>query len=190
MVVVTIIAVVSALVLPTAVQGMRERRTQQAAVSVLDIVRETRSRAMYRGMAHTLRVRQVSSSLVIDSFEGTSSSCRLSRFGGGSFDPAAQIYALDLTTSTFTRDGIVGQISSPAGLAYLQICFTPLGVAYFSTAPIGDGTIPSAVWLNNSAAIGSGGNFLIDVYQFRGGADAGVRRRVVIPLAGVPRLRS
>ena len=49
MVVVTIIAVVSALVLPSMVQVIRERHAQQAATSVLDIVRETRSRAMYRG---------------------------------------------------------------------------------------------------------------------------------------------
>lgn len=190
MVVVTIIAVVSALVLPGAVQMMRERKAQQAAVSVLDIVRETRSRAMYRGMAHTLVIQTAGTALRLESWEGTSSSCRLSQFGGGLFNAADRVYALDLSAASFARDNIVAQVSIPTGATYVQLCFTPLGVAYFSTTPIPDATLPSAVWSNNSGAIGTGGGFVVDVFQRHGSVDGGVRRRVVIPLSGMPRMRS
>ncbi len=190
MVVVTIIAVVSALVLPGAVQQMRERKAQQAATSVLDIVRETRSRAMYRGMAHTLVIQTAGTALRLESWEGTSSSCRLSQFGGGLFNAADRVYALDLSSATFARDNVAAQISIPSGASYIQLCFTPLGVAYFSTTAIADGTLPSSLWTNSSTAIGSGGGFVVDVYQRNGALDAGVRRRVVIPLSGMPRMRS
>lgn len=187
MVVVTIIAVISALALPGMVRTVRERRTQQAAASVLDIVRETRSRAMYRGMAHSLVIQPSgASALRLDAYEGTSSSCRLSRFGGGLFDPAQRVYSLDLSDASFTGDGIVSELTVPTGTSYLQICFTPLGVAYFSTTPIGDGSAPSAVWSNDSTSVGAGGVFQVDVYQ----AATLLRRRVVIPLSGVPRMRS
>lgn len=190
MVVVTLIAVVSALVLPGAVQTMRERKAQQAAISVLDIVRETRSRAMYRGMAHTLVIQTAGSALRFEAWEGTSSSCRLSQFGGGLFNAAERVYVLDLSAANFARDHIAAQVSVPSGASYVQLCFTPLGVAYFSTTPIADATLPSAVWTNNSTAIGIGGGFVVDVFQRIAGADGGVRRRVVIPLSGIPRMRS
>ncbi len=190
MVVVTIISIVSALVMPSMLQVLRERKAQQAAVSVLDIVRETRSRAMYRGAAHTLAISTVGTSVRLDAWEGTSSSCRLSTFGGGLLDPTRRIYSLDLTTAEFTRDGVAAQLTVPAAQSYVQICFTPLGVALFSTTPIADGTAPSAVWSNDSATIGVGGSFVLDVYQLRAGAVAGVRRRVVIPLSGMPRMRT
>jgi prepilin-type N-terminal cleavage/methylation domain-containing protein len=190
MVVVTIIAVVSALVLPGAVQVLRERRAQQAATSVLDIARETRTRAMYRGMAHTLVIQSAGTALRFESWEGSSSSCRLSQFGGGLFNAADRVYALDLSTTTFARDNIGAQVSVPSGASYVQICFTPLGVAFFSTSPIADGTLPASVWSNDSGVIGSGGGFVVDVFQRRGSVDGGVRRRVVIPLSGMPRMRS
>lgn len=190
MVVVTIIAVVSALALPGAVQALRERKSQQAAISVLDIVRETRSRAMYRGVAHALVIETVGTAVKVDTWEGTSSSCRLSRFGSGLFDPAQRVYSLNLGSSTFARDGVAAQITVPTGASYLEICFTPLGVAYFSTTPISDGTSPSATWSNDSSLVGSGGSFVLDVYQMRSGIAAGVRRHVVIPLSGMPRMRS
>jgi|GEM_PF-1657634 len=190
MVVVTIIAVVSALVLPGAVQVLRERRAQQAAVSVLDIARETRTRAMYRGMAHTLVIQSAGSALRLESWEGTSSSCRLSQFGGGLFNAADRVYTLDLSSAAFARDNIGAQVSVPSGASYVQICFTPLGVAFFSTSPIADGTLPASVWSNDSGVIGTGGGFVVDVYQRRGSVDGGVRRRVVIPLSGMPRMRS
>lgn len=190
MVVVTIIAVVSALVLPGAVQQLRERKAQQAATSVLDIVRETRSRAMYRGMAHTLVIQSAGSALRMDAWEGTSSSCRLSLFGGGLFNSGDRVYSLDLSLPAFARDNVGAQVSVPTGASYVQLCFTPLGVTFFSTSPIADSTLPTAIWTNNSAAIGSGGGFVIDVFQRRGSLDGGVRRRVVIPLSGMPRMRS
>jgi len=189
MVVVTIIAVVSALVLPSMVQVIRERHTQQTAVSVLDIVRETRSRAMYRGTSHSLVLETVGASLRMHTYEGTSSSCRLSRFGGGTFDAAQRIYSLDLTTAAYTRDSIVAEVNTTARETYLQICFTPLGVTFFSRSPIPDGTAPAAVWSNDSSTLGTG-SFSVDVFRVTSGTDLGVRRRVIIPLSGMPRMRS
>jgi type II secretory pathway pseudopilin PulG len=194
MIVTVIIAIVSALVLPGMGQAMRERRTQHTATTILDIVRETRSRAIYRGTTQTLVIQTSGTSLQLNSWEGSNSSCRLSTFGGGSMSDAQRVYALDLNTPEFTRHGINARIAVPASTSFLQICFTPLGVAYFSESLITDGRATGAVWSNASAsdgpgspaAMGVGGAFAIDVFQISGG----VTRRIVIPLAGTPRMRT
>jgi hypothetical protein len=62
-----------------------------------------------------------------------------------------------------------------------------MGNTFFSTTEI---SIPSTQWSNDNSAVGSGGAFQIDVFQSRGGTVEGVRRRVLIPLGGIPRLRT
>lgn len=194
MIVVTIIAVVSALVLPSMVQSIRDAHTQQAAVAAFDVVRETRSRAMYRGVAHSLVLDASSGTLVMSAYEGTASSCRLSRFGSGLFDPALRVYSLDFGAAAYTRDGISAEIHSPALVSRLQICFTPLGVAYF-VSPIGsviaDSTTSPFTWTNSPSATTGIGTAAFTINVFRGTATAptGVVRQVVIPLSGMPRMR-
>jgi prepilin-type N-terminal cleavage/methylation domain-containing protein len=187
MVVVTIIAIVSALVLPSMSQVMRERRVKQAAVSVLDVVRETRSRAMFRGRAQTLIIQSSGSALRFEAYEGTLSSCRLSAFGpGGILDPNARVVTLDLGSSYYSRDNINARISLPSSATYLQICYTPMGTALFSTSPI---TNPSNTWSNDPNFVGTSGTFQVDVFQQVAGVTNGVPRRILIPLGGIPRMR-
>ena len=191
MVVVTIIAVLSALVLPSMTQAIRERHAQEAAVEVIDLLREVRSRAMYRGRAQTVAIRQVGTTVRFEAYEGRESSCRLSRVReastGSGFVAAEQIASLDLGSGRYASDGIVSMITLPTGTMYLQLCFTPMGNTFFATEEISN---PSAVWSNDSGAVGSGGVFQIDLFQARDGVVRGARRRVVIPLGGIPRLRT
>lgn len=190
MVVVTIIAVLSALVLPSMTQAMRERHAKEAAVEVLDLLREIRGRAMYRGRAQTVAIRQVGTTVRFEAYEGTESSCRLSRFratAGAGFVEAEQIALLDLGDARYARDSLASQISLPAGTTFLQLCYTPMGNTFFSTTEI---SIPSTAWSNDSGVVGTGGAFQIDVFQARSGVVSGVRRRVLIPLGGLARLRT
>lgn len=183
MIVVVIVGIVTALALPGMAQASRERRIQQAAVTVLDIAREVRTRAMYRGRAQTLIVSVSGAALRFDAYEGSSPSCRLSNFGTGVLDPMARVANLDLTDARYARDNLGATISVPAATTYLQICYTPLGAAFFSTTPI---IVASQGWANDSAVLGTGGVFQINVFQTTGGAT----RRILIPLGGMPRMRS
>jgi type II secretory pathway pseudopilin PulG len=183
MIVVVIIGVITALALPGVSQASRERRVQQAAVTLLDVAREVRSRAMYRGRAQTLIIAQSGVALTLDAYEGSSPSCRLSNFGTGSFDPAARVANLDLTLAQYGRDNLGANIALPSGTAYLQICYTPLGAAFFSTTPI---VSASQGWSNDTSALGIGGVFQVNVFQTTGGAT----RRILIPLGGSPRMRT
>jgi len=183
MIVVVIIGIVTALALPGVAQASRERRVQQAAVTILDIAREVRSRAMYRGRAQTLVITQVGVALRLDAYEGSSSSCRLSNFGAGSLDPTQRVANLDLTEARFVRDNLGATISLPSATTYLQICYTPLGAAFFSTTPI---VTASQAWSNDTSMLGLGGVFQINVFQTTGGAT----RRILIPLGGMPRMRT
>lgn len=190
MVVVTIIAVLSALVLPSMTQAVRERHAQEAAIEVIDLLREIRGRAMYRGRAQTVAIRQVGTTVRLEAYEGTESSCRLSRFrstAGAGFVAAEQIALLDLSDARYARDDLASLISLPAGTNFLQLCYTPMGNTFFAMSEI---SIPSTLWSNDSGAVGFGGAFQIDVFQARSGVVSGVRRRVLIPLGGIPRLRT
>ena len=195
MVVVTIISIVSALVLPSMAQVVRDRHAQEAAMSVLDIVRETRSRAMYRGTAHTLLIETVGTTLRMHAYEGSTSSCRLSRFGGGLFDPAQRVYSLDMTTSAFTDDGIQAAVATTltaasTSLSTLQLCFTPMGVTYFSLTPISDAATSMATFSNDSTAAGlNTPMFAVYVYRGTSSAPVGVPRVIMVPLSGMPRMR-
>ncbi len=183
MIVVVLIAIISALVLPGMAQANHERRVSQAAVSVLDVVREVRTRALYRGRAQTLVINAAGSALTFDAYEGSSPSCRLSNFGPGSLDPQTRVASLDLTAARYAADNVAATITLPAGTTFLQICYTPLGAAFFTTTPI---YTQSQAWTNDPTSVGVGGVFQVNVFQSTGGA----QRRILIPLGGMPRMRS
>ncbi|MBI5512235.1 MAG: type II secretion system protein [Deltaproteobacteria bacterium] len=185
MVVVTIIAVVSALVLPGMISAMKERRCQQAAVSVLDAYRQVRSRAMFRGRAQLLVASQTTSpagpAIRFTAYEGSTSSCRTSTFPIG--DATRVTLSLDLSATAYSEDGVTAQFSLPAGTTNLELCYTPLGTALFRQTS-------TEAFSNDSTTMGSGGVFQVDVQRRVGGSDLGARRRVVIPLGGNPRMRT
>lgn len=183
MIVVVIVGIVTALALPGMAQASRERRIQQAAVTVLDIAREVRTRAMYRGRAQTLVIAQSGAAIRLDAYEGSSPSCRLSNFGTGALDPNLRVANLDLTEARFARDNLAASITLPPATTYLQICYTPLGATFFSTTPI---VSASQAWSNDTSTLGMGGVFQLNVFQNTGGAT----RRILIPIGGMPRMRT
>ncbi|MFO0625468.1 MAG: prepilin-type N-terminal cleavage/methylation domain-containing protein [Polyangiales bacterium] len=159
MVVVTIIAVLSALVLPSMSQAMRERHAQEAAIDVTDMLREVRGRAMYRGRAQTVVIRQVGTAVRLEAYEGTESSCRLSRFrltAGTGFVEAEQIAVLDLGAAQYARDSLASTIAIPTGTTFLQLCHTPMGNTFFSTTEI---SIPARSGATTTARWGRAARF-------------------------------
>ncbi len=191
MVVVVIISVLAALVLPAMGQAMRERHVQQAAMTVMDVFRQVRSRAMYRGRAQMLVVQTSgTAALRFDAYEGSTSSCRMSTFGSstGVLLPSNDMLTFDLSAQVYAADNINAVFTLPSSVSYLQVCYTPTGNAFFSMVP---GTTPTtAIWSNDPTVVGSGGAFEIDVYQAVGGPAGGVPRRVLIPIGGIPRLKT
>lgn len=196
MVVVLIIAIVSALAIPGMGAAFRERRAQQAAVSVLDVFRQMRTRAIFRGVSQVVAVRRSGTSLVLEGWEGNTTSCRRSAFGAvttdvstgvstGSLTAATRVIRLDLTTGRYAQDGLQATISLPTtAAAGFEICYTPLGNAFFSLTTTG--ADPATLsFSNDPGSTGTGGAFQIDLVQ-----GTGARRRVVIPLGGIPRMRT
>jgi len=189
MVVIVMIAILSALAIPTFLQAARERRVQQAAISVLDVFRSARGRAMYRGRAQMLVVQPSGGALRFELYEGLTNVCRNGRFGnlGGTLDVNSLVEVLDLNDPQYTRDDLVAEVTRPGGTSYLRVCFTPLGNTFFGTSAY---TGANDAWSNDFNLVGVGGAFEVDLYQFRAGQVAGARRRVLVPLGGTPRMRT
>lgn len=184
LVVLVIIAVVSALVLPGMAQAMRERRVREAAVSVLDIARLVRSRALYRGRSQMLVVQTSGTALTFEAWEGNSNACRSASFGvGGVLDANQRVATLDLAGAPYAGDNINAVIASPSATSYLAICFTPTGRMFYRAASAG-------AWSDDTTVVGRNGGFIIQVFQTRAGVDYGVRRNIFIPIGGMPRFRT
>ncbi len=183
------IAILSSLAIPAMIQASRERRVQQAAISVLDAFRNARGRAMYRGRAQMLVVQPSGGALRFELYEGATNVCRNGRFGniGGSLDINSLADVLDLNDPLYARDNLVAEITRPGGTSYLRVCFTPLGNTFFGTSQY---TGANDAWSNDFNLVGVGGAFQIDLYQFRSGQVAGARRRVLVPIGGTPRMRT
>lgn len=178
MVVVAIIGIAMASALPAMQQAMRDRRTQQAAVSFINDFREARSRAAMRGRAHMVRVDINGGFARVDILEGDLNSCRLSNWNV----PPAQVIHLERDWGDpLTRvSEIAFDAMAPAG-AYMEYCFTPMGRMFFRMAPggvfFGDGM--------NGPAVNTGGF----MYTVRNTAvTQTVNRRVFVPLSGIARL--
>jgi type IV fimbrial biogenesis protein FimT len=178
LVVLAVIGIAMAAALPSMQQAMRDRRTQQAAVSFMNDFREARSRAMARGRAHELRVQITGGFARVDIVEGDTNSCRLSNW---SVPPSRVIY---LEREWGDPSTMSSEISftpvAPAG-AYTEFCFTPSGRMFFrllASGPFYEDASGSGLALN--------GGFLFEVRN--NVVAATVMRRVFIPMSGVPRL--
>lgn len=177
MVVLAIISIAMAAALPAMQQAMRDRRTQQAAIALLNDFREARSRAAMRGRAHMVRVNVGASFTRVDIVEGDTNSCRLSNW---TIPPSRLIYverewgdpASMVSDITFDPMG--------AALPYMEYCFTPIGRMFFRSTP---GGVFAGDGVGTSAA---DGGFLYTVRNTQ--VPDTVQRRVFIPLTGMARL--
>ncbi|MBL8601855.1 MAG: prepilin-type N-terminal cleavage/methylation domain-containing protein [Myxococcales bacterium] len=188
MVVVVLIAILSALAIPSMLQAGRERRVQEASTSVVDIFRNARGRAMYRGRAQMVLVRPSGSALRFDVFESANSRCRDGQFGAATGDSpnlTTVIETLDLATTYYARDGINATVT-PGSTNRLRVCYTPMGNAFFGTSAY---TGVTDTWSNNMADPNVAPAFEIRLFQGAVAGVGGVARRILLPLGGTPRMR-
>ncbi|MFO0557240.1 MAG: prepilin-type N-terminal cleavage/methylation domain-containing protein [Polyangiales bacterium] len=177
MVVLAIISIAMAAALPAMRQAMRDRRTQQAAIALLNDFREARSRATMRGRAHMVRVNISGSFTRVDIVEGDTNSCRLSNW---SVPPSRLIFverewgdpALMVSDIAFNATG--------AALPYMEYCFTPMGRMFFRS------TVGGVFSGDGTGTLAANGGFLYTVRNTE--VAETVQRRVFIPLTGIARL--
>ncbi len=186
MVTVAIIGIAMAVALPTIAGAMRDRRVQQAAINLMDPFRIARTRAMMRGAAHVAVIVRNGSGLDGFVFEGSNSSCRLSNWGTAivpATTPMTGPWAVFQTPALNPTDSIAEDVTNPAGLNALQVCYTPGGRAFYRFAP-------SAPWADGNSLPGVGGGSLDGGFMFRvyGATGGHTTRNVFVPLGGSPRL--
>jgi prepilin-type N-terminal cleavage/methylation domain-containing protein len=171
MVAVAIIAIATALAIPTIQQAMRDRATAQQAIQFMNVFREARSRATFRGRAQLVRVDLSGSTPVQEIYEGTQSSCSLSLFSTRVFENAMLLSARDIVV-TNTRP-----VSS-----FVDFCYTPMGRLFYRYSSTSTFTEDNGA--NTGRALNGGFMYSVSNTTFPGI----VARRVVIPLGGSPRL--
>lgn len=175
MVTIAIIGIAMALSIPTIRQAMHDRRLQQEAIDFMNVFREARSRAMFRGRAHLVSVDTSGTNTIQRMIEGDTSSCLLSNFA---IPPSREIYVnTSLRTSTEVR---IENITP--GVAVIEFCYTPMGRMFYR---YGRG---ASFTEDNGATTGQplNGGFLYRTISTVNPAT--VARRIFIPLGGVPRL--
>ncbi|HET9954708.1 MAG TPA: prepilin-type N-terminal cleavage/methylation domain-containing protein [Polyangiaceae bacterium] len=147
MVVVIIVALVATIAVPSAVERMRERRSQEAAQKIAAIYRNARIRAMGRGAAVLVRYTTTKGFQILEATRGGASGCAREPFRScvtngtedlwstsqaqpamADFDPTRRSEYSNLTVNA------VSSTTSSAPDSYLDVCFTPIGKAYFRNA--------------------------------------------------------
>lgn len=171
MVAVAIIGIATALAIPTIQQAMRDRATAQQAIQFMNVFREARSRATFRGRAQLVRVDLGGSYPLEEIYEGTQASCNLSTFPTRVFENTMLRSSTDIAVSN-TR---------PAS-NYVDFCYTPMGRLFYRYAS--SSTFTEDNGANTGRALNGGFIYSVSNTTFPGI----VARRVVIPLGGSPRL--
>lgn len=194
MVTVAIIGVATALAIPTVGIALANRRLQQDAIRWMRVYRDARLRAMMRGQAHLVRVNLSSDGTtapVMLVLEGQTSSC------SASLTTFATTFTNPMNFTDFPR--VVARLqASGAGenfqtetrvqmgaTAMLDVCFNPSGRTYWRT----DTTQPYTDSTLTPADAGGAGGFLFSVFYVNSSSfSQAVRRRVFLPVGGMPRL--
>lgn len=183
MVVLAVIAVVAGLAAPAISQALNQRRTNQAALDLVRLVRNARSSAAAYGRAHL--VRYTSGGLGrVDVFRGINNRCNTNDWAtlmaGGCDGNSYCIDYLDPTDGRYQAGSFDILMQSTNFGGGVDVCYEPTGVTQWRTAaanPFVD---------LNSAQVGGGFRFTftprID------GTQEGVVRQVVLPLGGDARL--
>ncbi len=136
MVVVTIIAILATIAVPSMALRIRDRRSQEAAQKVAAVYRTARLRAMGRGSAILVRFDSgtfdVYEAILGDAapsancFNLPSSSCTRTDWSSDQKRKATTHFAV-------SERGEYSGISITSATTFLDVCFTPLGAAYQRT---------------------------------------------------------
>jgi prepilin-type N-terminal cleavage/methylation domain-containing protein len=193
MVVVVIVTVVSAMAIPLATEQLRDRRTQEAAERVAGLYRNARMRAMGRGSAVMVRFSPGTRGrfVMLEAQRGTSDapvgtsdaacsalpvpSCLTPNWNDIAGNSYRELTTLDLANrGEYDRLNITMENEGGA-VANLDVCFTPMGRAFFRT-----NTAQPLVPLTAT--------HLAEVFRAEGSDRIGRTRRVLVLPNGAARL--
>lgn len=148
MTVVILITIFAAIAIPVATQQLRERRAQQAAEQVAMTYRTARLRAMGRGSAVMVRFTDDTRGRleVLEAQRGSGaesgcealpvSSCLLPNWNGPVDEDYREVGSLEMDRRPEFADVSFGMLDRADGdVTQLDICFTPMGRAFFRTNP-------------------------------------------------------
>jgi prepilin-type N-terminal cleavage/methylation domain-containing protein len=212
MVVVILIGILAVMAMPAMTRAQVDRRSYDDAISVAELFREGRTRAMGRGAAETISMTQSGAStgpnrgtfllyegqvlapgtapLFLLPVGSPMSTCGPPTVWAGGTLTAVLVDGINLNGTIEATDGIWTTITGPlptggsGALGGAYMCFTPLGRAYFSTA-----SPPSSpTFVSGSPMLGEVQIALQHTYGTT--AAAGIVRTVVVPNSGATRIIS
>lgn len=177
MIVVAIVGISAALAAPALSTAMADRRAGDATHSLVRIGARARSEAMVLGRAHVLAFDAADNGRA-HLWRGRTNLCNFNPWAtltAGSCDgnPSC-VDALDMATYDHGHHQVRMQLVSTTP----WLCFQPDGEVLFSVG---------ATSRFNPLALGQQG-VLVNIDRLAGGSAAGVRRQVVFPLGGSPRI--
>jgi hypothetical protein len=174
--VVLIIAIIAALAMPSIASRLRERRTQQTAQAIAQFYSTARMRAMGRGAAVMVRydgtdfrmleaIRGAAAETDVNCRPLPVSSCLMpGQWALGAGSPNRLI----TTQVAAAFEGVqVGMKMGSTDLSAMDVCFTPMGRAFFSDT--NGGALTQLVGVPRA-----------EVQRFEGSTPVGLRRVVVI----------
>jgi type IV fimbrial biogenesis protein FimT len=125
MVVVVIIGILSAIAVPSVVERLRERRSQEAADRIASLYRGARMRAMGRGAAVTVRF-NAGAFTVLEAVQA-SGACPLPSASCLSAPAQSPLSSIDFKDRS-EYEGV--EITAGGGATAFDVCYTPLGRAF------------------------------------------------------------
>jgi type II secretion system protein H len=185
MVVVVIVGIVSAMAIPSMLTAQQERRGFQGAADFAALFREARSRAAGRGVAvridinaiggqATATLKEAPSRVVTNLQPGDLGGCNTVVWGA---QPVQATVAM--AGGIYTQNNMeVTMFANAAPVQDANICFTPGGRVLMSTTNAG------------GVAVNNGGAVQLLVRRVVGGIPVGIRRTVLLPTTGSPRIMS
>ena len=214
MVVVILVGILAVMAIPQMTYASVEKRSYNDAITVAELFREARTRAMGRGSAEMVQMTtngaadrgtfllwEAQSVLApgpppgggILPIGSPMSTCGWPTIwppvgtpcSGAAGQSAACIDGVNLNGSIEAIDGIQTTIASPALLNQASICFTPLGRTYFFSG------LANPVFISGSTMVGEVQIALKHTYPGDGsGAFVGITRTIVVPNSGATRIFS
>ncbi|MCC7535827.1 MAG: prepilin-type N-terminal cleavage/methylation domain-containing protein [Deltaproteobacteria bacterium] len=190
MIVIVIVAVVSALAVPGIINTLRENRTYQGASDIARLFRQARLDAVGRGAATAVRWQRVGATPRgrFEMWRSPVSSCSMTNWTTAAQPTSATLFtALDFSQSPYQVTGgadiraeycsnlDVTRTVCTAGAAEMWVCYSPAGRVFWSTTGAGFTDNPTG----GAVTIGGGWPFL--VRRFESGAPISVSRVAFVP---------
>jgi prepilin-type N-terminal cleavage/methylation domain-containing protein len=188
MIVVTVIAVVAGAAAPAIGAGIRNRKASTATLDVARAFRVARSSAAGYGVAY-----MVSFDESADDGRGALRVTRGDTNRCNSVDwTLSTLLQVDEYKGSAFADDDDWQIRLRAPESKLQICYEPTGLTFSRVSASDSDGASSFGRFSSMSPIGAGGTaaggWVFRVDRVEGGHEVGVRRQVVVPLGGEPRV--